>query len=310
MHWFFITLISPLAHGVVNFLDKFLINRYTTGDDSPSVGSLTLFSSLFAVLILPILLLFGIPQGPFNLLPILALIGSGVVYLGAIIFYLYALSDDDVSNIVPFWLTAPVFDFVLAWLYLNEKLSGIEVLASLCILFGGLILSLRRNEVGQVAVKWKPALLMIGSSLCFSFNSFLFKKIAIETSFWDSMFFTYSGYLLGGIVLFVFVRSYRKGFIDLLRKSGSMLLGVNVFGEVLMIIGDTAVRFATLLAPLAIVGTISTAFQPLVAFIVGILITVFAPAFLTESIKKEDLIQKSLAIGIMIAGTVMLMLLG
>ncbi len=308
MHWFFITLISPFAHGIVNFLDKYLINRYTTGNDSPSVGSLTLFSSLFAVVILPIFLIFGIPEGPFNLILTTTLIVSGVIYLGAIIFYLYALSDDDVSNVIPFWLTVPVFDFILAWFFLNEKLSSIQILAALGVLFGGLILSLEHDEEGKVRVKWKPALLMLGSSVCFAINIFLFKKIAMEGSFFDSLFFTYLGYLLGGIVLFIFIRSYRKGFIELLRKSGSVLLGINVLGELLMIAGDMAVRFATLLAPLALVETVSWAFQPVVVFVIGIFMTVFLPHIIKESIEKKELIQKCVAMICMIVGAIFLTL--
>lgn len=310
MHWFFLTLISPFSHAIVNFLDKFLINRYTKSEDAPSVGSLILFSSLFSILILPIFLLFGIPAAPIEFTAVLPLLATGLFYFTGLILYLYALAREDVSNIVPFWLTAPVFDFILAWFYLGEQLSSLQMFACLAILLGAVILSIGRDENGEFHVKWQAALYMLGSSAVLSLNDLLFKKSALNLPFWDSLFFTYMGYLFGGVILFIFVASYRHGFIRLIRTSGSVLLGVNVAGELLMIVGDTAVRFATLLAPLALVETIAASFQPLAAFGVGIVITMFFPSILQESLEKEELIRKTAAIAIMIVGTSILMFIG
>lgn len=308
MHWFFITLISPISHAAVNFLDKYLISHYAEGDDSPSVGSLALFSSLFAIVVLPILLLFGIPGSIPPATEMWLLMLTGAIYLGAIIFYLYALLGDDVSNVVPFWLTAPVFDFFLGWMYLGEKLTLVHILASLLILFGASILSLIRDEQGKIRVKWQLALLMLGSSALFAINDVLFKKIALTSGFWDSTFFTYVGYLLLGVILFFVVKTYRNGFLSLLRKNGRFIFGINVLGETLMVGGDVAVRFATLIAPLALVETVSDAFQPLIVFVGGLVLTLLLPRFVKESVEKKDVVQKIVAITIMVVGTILLLL--
>lgn len=302
MTWLLLALAAPLLFAITNFADKYLIEHYAKSEEGSSVGSLALFSSLFAVLVIPIFLLFDIPSDNLSVQAIWILITTGVVYLGSIILYLYALNDDDVSNVIPFWLTAPLFDFILAKIFLGEQLSRVEIFSGLLILIGAALLTVEQDDSGKVRIKWNLAFLMLLSSALLAINDLLFKKTAVEAGFWDSFFWTYAGYGILGIILFCVIKSYRHEFIKLLKKSGSVILGVNIGGEVLMIAGDAALRFATLLAPLAIVQSVSDGFQPVYTFIGGVALTLWFPSIISESIDRRHLMRKTAALVAMVVG--------
>ena len=49
---------------------------------------------------------------------------SGVLYMGAMLFYLRALQSDEASVVAPFFQTVPLFGYVLAYFVLGERLSS------------------------------------------------------------------------------------------------------------------------------------------------------------------------------------------
>lgn len=308
MTWLLLALVSPFVYALANFADKYLIEHYAKDGEESSVGSLALFSSLFGLIVIPIFLLFGTPSGAVPMAGVWTLILTGCIYLVAIILYLHALSDDDVSNVIPFLLITPIFNFILARIFLGEYLSSMEIFCGILILAGAALLTIEQNEEGKIHIKWNLALIMLGNTFLISINDLLFKKVAIETSFWDSLFWTYVGYSTLGVILFVLVRRYRQDFIRLIKQSGAFILGINVGGEALMLAGDSVLRFATLLAPLALVQSVSDGFQPVFTFVGGVLLTLFFPHIIKESIDKRHLIRKTIATSIMVVGLFLLTL--
>ena len=86
MQWFFIALGSVFLWSVVTYLDKFIIERFIK---NRGVGSLILFSSLFAGIVIPIIAIinprvFSVPEMDIFLLSISGILGSL-----AVIFYLH-----------------------------------------------------------------------------------------------------------------------------------------------------------------------------------------------------------------------------
>lgn len=53
MRWFFIALIGPILYAFANHTDKYLISRYFKNGE---VGALIIFSSIFSIIALPIVL--------------------------------------------------------------------------------------------------------------------------------------------------------------------------------------------------------------------------------------------------------------
>jgi drug/metabolite transporter (DMT)-like permease len=262
---------------------------------------LILFSALFAVFALPVILIIN-PQVLTSVTPLQAIIlmVNGVFLTLAIILYLYALDTDETSFVAPFFQLIPVFGFVIGYFFLGEVLSSNQIIGGILILLGGLLLSLELTT-GKSKFKKKLALLMIGTSFFYAINAVIFKSIAVDQGFTNSLFWDMLGKFIFGVILFFAVKSYRQQFIQLLKSSGTAVVGLNVFNEILSLIGEFALVFAVLMAPVALVQSVG-GLQPAFVLIIGIFLTLFFPKIAQESLQKKLLIQKIIGIVIITIG--------
>ena len=298
MNWFFIALVAPLLYAISNHTDKYLISKYIHDN---KVGALIIFSALFGVFALPIILIInplvlGVSLGQGIILMII-----GVLVVLSILCYLYALQFDEATFVVPFYQMIPIFGFILAYFILGETLTKTQIIASLAILLGALILSFDIEEK-KIRFKKKVVLLMSVASFFYAMSDVLFKFVAIERGFWVSTFWTLVGKVLIGIIFLIFISSYRSEFFLLIKEAKGKILALNSMNETLTIVADMTVQYAILLAPVALVLMVN-GFQPLFVFVIGLGLTLFFPHISQEKIQKKHLIQKIGAILIMLIGS-------
>lgn len=306
MSWFFIALIAPALYAVSNYIDKYLIDKYLSHDQfkKEDVGSLILFSSLFAIVILPLIALFNPGVFNVNLVSALALIANGIIIMIAIIFYLYAIEREEVSIVMPFFQLIPVFGYGLAIAILGEYLSLGQIIASLIIVVAAMVLSV--DLTGEkIKLRGRVILFAGGSAFLYALTDVVFKKIAVADGFWLSAFWQYVGFLLTGIIIFVSVKTYRQDFLSVFKRSKKPVIGLNFFNEAVNIAADLVMRFSFLLAPITLV-MVANVFQPLFVFIYGVILTVFFPQIVTEKLSRKHLAQKIITIAIMMIGAYLL----
>lgn len=302
MQWFYIALGSVFLWSFVTYLDKFIIERFIKGR---GVGSLVLFSSLFAGVVIPIIALinpavFSIPRGDSALLAV-----SGVLGSLAVIFYLYALEHEETSLVIPLFQLIPVFSYILGLVFLDEVLAGKQIVAGLIVLAGAVVLTLEIEEEKRVRIKLRPFVFMALSSLMFSIMDILYKFVSVGEEFWPTQFWHYVGLFVFGLFLFFGIKEYRKEFYAIVKSSPWPVFCANVGGEVMQVAANVMNSFALLLAPVVLV-TLVSAYTPVVVFLMGLIFTFFMPRFITERVSKRHLIHKSIAIGIVIVGSILL----
>ena len=302
MNWFWIALITPLAHAAVNHIDKHLISKYLKGGE---VGSLVLFSALFAVFALPIIAI--IDHGVFSINGrdvVILMINGGLLVL-AYICYFYALAKDEASFVAPLFQMVPVLGFILGYAILGETLTLFEIIGSLIVICGAIILSLDLSE-GAVGLKKTVILFMFGSSALYAINGILFKFVAeTQQRFWPSLFWDFLGKVAFGILIFMFIGSYRRQFIAVLKENRFSILALSSLNEVLAIFGEGALVFATLLAPVVLVQVVS-GFQPMFVFIYGVILTLFFPSLGKESLSKKHILQKIVGVFVIMGGSILI----
>jgi len=302
MHWFPIAIIAPILFGLVNHLDKYLLDKYFR---FKGVGALALYSSLFGLVILP-LAFFISPDGiGVDLLTGIILIIVGILTGIAIILYLYALNKEETSLVVPFYQTVPLFGFIFGFALLGEKLSLSQAWAGLIILFGATILSLEFVEERRLRPRWNILILMLFSSMLYGFHEVLFKFATVETSFWKSIFWSNLGLFMVGIALFSLLPDFRNDFLSTLKENKHSIVLVNLAGEAITMIGNIAILYAVLLAPVALVQTVN-GYQPVSVFIIGIFLTIFFPKIATEKLGTRHLFHKIISLVIIGIGTILL----
>lgn len=302
MNWFYIALINPVAHALVNHIDKFLLSKYLKGG---SVGTLVLFSSLFSIFALPVLWLIdpgvlasvSVSQGFWLSL-------NGAFLVVAIICYLYALESDEASYVAPLFQFVPVFTLIFGYWMLNETINATQTWAMIIIVLGGVVISLQ-FEQKRIRMKMKTFGLMFLSSILYALNLAVFKLVAGDKEFTTALFWDLVGKVVFGIFILVFISSYRKQFFALLRKNSFRIIGLNSFNEILALIGQVAIVYAALLAPITLVQSVSSV-QPLFVFLIGLVLTLYFPKISVENLNRKQLIQKIVATVIIITGAVML----
>lgn len=298
MSWFFIALFGPFFWSLTNHLDKFLLSKHLNGIGK---GALILYSTLFGLFVLPIILIINPNVLSITISNIIVLILAGIISALAIFFYLYALEIDEASVVVPFFQTIPIFGFILGYLLLNETITNLQILGSLVVLIGGVLLSIDTVRDSGFRLKKKVPILMLISSFLFALYEALFKLAAINVGFFTGSFWQYFGLFIFGLVLYCSVATYRKDFHDLLKKHTSGFFTLNILNESTTIVGNCFYNFAILLAPISLVMA-TASFQPLFVFVIGTIISFYVPTLIKEKISWKHLLQKSLAISLMLMG--------
>lgn len=297
MSWFFLALVTPALTSVGNFIDKLLTERFVSKE--ATVGVLSLYSALFSLTVLPVLFFASHDVLAIEMRNAGLLILAGVIEIISVFLYLNALRDEDTSTVVPLFQSIPVFSLVFGYLLLNETLSGLQTLAGSIIVLGGVILTLEFSEERKVRIRSKTLVLMLGASACFALYDALFKLSALSENFWTALFWQHVGIALLGVIVFAGKVSYRRDFMLSVQSNGQAVFGLNVLNELLYAIGVGFYSYALLLAPIALVATVTT-YQPVFVFGLGTLLTLIFPHLIHERITPRHLLQKCFAIGIMV----------
>jgi uncharacterized membrane protein len=301
MNWFTIALIAPALWSVTNHIDKYLVSKYFKGGGT---GSLIIFSSLIGLFVFPVIYIFHPNVTNIETKYALLIGANGFLYVLGLLPYIYALQKDEASIVVPLFQTIPVFSYILAFIVLGETLTTMQIFASLLVILGAIALSL---DLIAKRPKFKKEVfgLMFLASFLVALNGLIFKFVAIQADFWATSFWEYVGFTVLAILLLLFIPSYRKQFVSVIKANKVPVLGLNGLNEVINIVAKLSMNFATLLAPLALVWVVN-GFQPFFVFLYGLILTLFFPHFGTENLARKHIIQKIVAILIMFTGTLLL----
>jgi uncharacterized membrane protein len=297
--WLLLAFCGPVCWAVSTHIDKYLVDRYFRDSDT---AVLMLFTAFLGVALLP--LIWWIE--PALLKPSLTAIGvmtmSGILYMGALLFYLRAIQSEEASVVAPLFQASTLFTLLLGYFFLRERLGLAQLSGVGLILVGALSLSFRR---GPKAAKFKAGLiaLMLGATFVMSLSTVLFKFFAIRDDFWTTTFWTFVGEGLFGVLLLL-VPGYRRQFAEMFRQNPGAVIGVNAANEVINLGGGLSVRYASLLAPVALVSAISST-TTFFVFFFGILLTLFLPKFGREDLSAGNLVRKGLG-ALLITGGVIL----
>lgn len=292
MSWIFFALLGPLLWSFVNHLDKYVLEKYF---QELGVGAFLIFTSLFSISVLPFLLFFN-AHILLSFDSILILITTGILNLLWIYLYLEALHRDEASTVVPLLQITPIFSYFFGYLFLHEVIPQDKLFAVFIIICSAMFLSFEFNHERKIHFKKKVFFLMFLCTFCVALSESLFKTVAIHSDFSSSLFWQYIGFIFGGLLLFVLNRNMRFDFISIFKqRSLKKILASSGVAEILTIGGNISVSYATLLAPLVFITTIS-GFQPIFVFIEGTLLTLLFPQIAHEKIDKHNISKKILGI--------------
>jgi hypothetical protein len=148
---------------------------------------------------------------------------------------------------------------------------------------------------------------MTTASFFWALESVMFKAVALEENVLRSLFWEHIMLLIVGMLIFIFVKTYRQHFLTALKNNSAGIISLNVANESLYTLGNFVFAFAYILAPIALV-LLANSFQPIFVLGIGIFLTLFFPKLTAEKIEAKHLLQKVIAILITGIGTYLLLI--
>jgi drug/metabolite transporter (DMT)-like permease len=289
MSWLVFAFSGPVLWAISTHFDKYLVERYFKHSD---VAVLLLFTAFIGVLTLPFIAFYEPTVFQLDATSMALIVLSGILYMGATLFYLQALQSEEASVVAPFFQAVPLFGYVLAYVVLGETLSTVQMAGGALIIIGTLIVSIRFGQNVRI-FKLRLVLLMLACCLAAAISGLIFKAFAIKVAFWTTTFWMFVGEALFGAALLL-VGSYRRQLAELLRANAGALLAINGSNELINLGGGLGNRYALMFAPLAIVQAISST-TTLFVFAFGIVLSVALPRLARETLSAGDLAQKGAA---------------
>jgi drug/metabolite transporter (DMT)-like permease len=287
--WLVFAFSGPVLWAASMHIDKYLVDRYF---QRTSTAVLMVFNSVIDLLALPVIWCF-VP-GVFAVSPpaIVVMTASGALYVAAMLFYLQAIQSEEASVVGPLFQGAVLWGALLAFLLLGERLSFFQMLGGAFIVAGALVLSVNSAQ-GFKSIRLRLVLTMLGCTFSLALSSVIFKYFAIGGEFWVTTFWTYVGAVAAGGGLLATGGRWKQ-FVRLFRAHPGAMVGVNAANELINLGGGLGVRYALLLAPVALVQVISST-TTLFVFCFGVMLSRFVPSLGREDLSPMNLLRKGLA---------------
>jgi len=283
MSWLVYALLAPLVFTIVNFIDKLILEKHVRNPFSMPPYIAVMASISGCVLFVAT----GFPIPPLRDVAIVMFTGV-LVSVGALLYY-QALSMEETSKIIVLIQIQPVMVLVLSFLLLHETISFLQFIGFVLILGAAITLSAKRGIGGLQfsSVFW----MLLIVNFIWSLSVVLFKFVAGGEHFEQFLAYESWGFALGGLLIFLFVRSVRDAFRDSLRTVPRQALGIIAVNETIFLGAKLLTLAAVALGPTALVSVLGGT-QVFFGIVAGWILTVLAPSIYKEQIARNDLIRK------------------
>lgn len=320
--WLILAISSYFFLALASFLDKYILGgplpsskiyTFYTGILSLLAIFIIIFGGFFSLNLLPILQKV-FPEGlGFLFIPNLFLtllsLATGSIFLLALLVYFKGIHSFEVSRLAPaVGGMTPIFILILIYFFtfipLEADFQKIiltpkEYLALIFLILGSVILTLHREKLTTL----KSFKIAIIASFLFGLEFVLTKIVYTYLPFWTGFIWIRAGGFLGAISLLLFfdvrtkVFRHGKGFA---KKIAPSFIFTKISGATGRVLQNAAIY----LSPLAFLPIINALNGIQYVFLI-ILATIFFfkfPRILKEEISKKVLVQKTLAIWLIMAG--------
>lgn len=290
MLWFILALVGYILNALATLISKWLLIK-----DIPEPVVFTFYIGIFnsiAFLLIPFG--FEIPSG----IQILASLVSGATYAAAMYYLAVALNKDQASQVAPMiGGLQPIFVVAFAWWFLPERLVGMQYVGIALVVIASVLLAL---EIGRKRLFTEGLKYILFSSVLFGLSYALLKYVYLEQGFVSGFVWTRFGTVLFVIALALMPGNWHK-ITQRSKSSGVKAKEWFAVGQVLGAVSFLLVSYAISLGPVTIINALQ-GIQYAFLFLVVVLVAHKNKKILDEPLTHSIIIQKVIAIGVLIAG--------
>jgi len=288
--WIFITIIAHLLNAVVFIVDKHLISK-----TAMKPVAYAFYSGIFLFVYL-ILIPFGYAavETKYAILGII----TGALFIFLLVVFYKAMQAGESTRVIPVvgGLT-PVFTFILAYLFIGERLGFYQIIAFILFILGGFLLSSKFSKEHFKIIKGIDMAVL--AAFLFAAYYTLMKFLFLHVSFLNGFIIIQIGAFLGAIVL-ALSRKNRKAIFAPASANSRMkkeTLYLFVPDKLLGALAGFLIPYAISMEGASV--TIVNSLQAVqYVFLLGfaIILSKFFPSFFKEQIGEKIIEQKILAI--------------
>ena len=292
--WVLLSLLFPVLLGVVNTLDKLIVDRY-----SPSIyfyafwiGAYELVLGSLAIAIVSVLQ--GLDSGAF----LGGMLAGGIRSIH-LLSLLNALKRGQVARVVPIWYLYPLMVTAMAAGFLDERFSLLAWLGIPLAVTGAVLVSWQGETKGLGFGNPTVYLLALGAALFFAVSLVLIKHFVTEDNLWQFYGASRLGFALGMLSVII-LPEVRHGVLGMVRSRGFM-------GFVSLVEGTVTVANIVNLGAIAL-GPVSlvAALQPTLIFFYALVLAALSPAIFGGWVTKSTLRPQIAGLTAITAGVVLI----
>jgi drug/metabolite transporter (DMT)-like permease len=291
-----IAIVAYSLFAINGVIDKFLLSKAVR---SPAVYAFYIgITGPLTFILAP----FGLKMISLADLPIA--IAGGAAFVGALYFLYKATQQTSISRILPIeGGLVPVFTLVFAYLILGERLTDTQLAAFGFLVFGAVVISLKRDKTGWHARALGNAII---AAALFALSFVLTKYIFDHYNFISGLIWTRLGFFAVSLALLV-PRSVRKAIFKAPKQTSAgnkyLYYGARISGSVGGFLQNYAISLGSVTIVNAMQGT-----QYALLLILTIFLSRRFPEILKEQINRLILAQKIFAILLISVGLIFLTL--
>lgn len=301
--WLPIAIIAYFSNAIAAIIDKILLEKAIP--DPRIYAFLISIFGLFGILFAP----FGISMISFKAFIVSIVIGASSVFSVWMLFA--ALKHQEASRVIPIvGGLQPILILFLAQYFVGETLSNQELLAVFLFVFGGILISYEVHESHEANAKSKKYLwyrYAIASGVGYGLFHVLSKYLYEQTTFvnglvWPRLTTAFFG------TLFLLLPTFRTNLKALFKnkdkdqkKHGILLVIAQLCGASFFVL----INFAISIGPVTIINAMQGV-QYVFVFLIMVLLSHYWPKIIKENISRDILIQKFIAIILIIIGIVLI----
>ena len=293
MEWFVFALITPVVFAGVDVVDKYILTNHVRNP-----FSYKLLTVLMDIPI-PFLLLALIPVSFSFPWSVLSMLGGFVFSLSSIL-YLKAMGVEEASRVVALFFVSPIFVLPLAFIFLGETLGLSKYLGAVLLVLSSVLVSYRRSE-RKKSSRISPALgFMLTLALIHAGSDILVKHILSFYDYWHFLFWSLIGGLLGGFLIFCFLKVRRNfnGNFRAISKGVFFWVGISTC---LAYVGFISYYLAVSLESISLVAAVPS-IEPFFVLLLTVLLSSLTRGALREEVDKRAIVLKISAFVLIIVG--------
>jgi transporter family protein len=282
MSWLFYALLAPAVYSVINFTDKYIVEK-----ELKDYSGVPVFAGIVAII-------FGTCFWLFTGMPILGLrdgaliMASGILSVLSYVVYLKALSEEETSNVTLFFQVTPVITLILSLIFLHEPVSIKQYIGFFVILAVSLGMAYKPGEKVKISKAFWYIMLW---DLSLAVSIIIVKFVVEQASFTKIFSYESWGVAVGSLLLFVFSKKIRKSFLKTVKTIPIRTIAILIFNEIMFIFSKALTFFSFTLGPAVLVSVLEGT-QVFYAIVYGFILMKIAPKVFKEDMSAEGLTKK------------------